>query len=130
MLDGLQARYLEKDMAFSPKASRIRCMPHTIHLAVIKVCDLFSSKCICYRLICGQLLEAIGVFSKKDGKRSMAFGGNYQDDVLVRADDSDDILHEDEDQEENVIEAVSKVRYIHPTGHWCCRPVAMHGQVG
>ena len=70
-----------------------------------------------------QLLEAIGVISKKDGEKSAACGGNYQDDVTLRADDDSEACQDGEDQEENVLEAVSKV---HSTGdiyqlltHYC-----------
>jgi hypothetical protein len=57
-----------------------------------------------------QLLEAIGVISKKDGEKSAACGGNYQAEVILRADDDSEACQDDEDHEENVIEAVSKVR--------------------
>ena len=56
-----------------------------------------------------QLLEAIGVISKKDGEKSAACGGNYQDDVTLWADDDSEACQYGEDQEENVLEAVSKV---------------------
>ena len=35
----LQARCLAEGIGFSARDSRMRCMPHTIHLAALKVCN-------------------------------------------------------------------------------------------
>ncbi|KAJ7938837.1 hypothetical protein B0H13DRAFT_1851417 [Mycena leptocephala] len=57
---------------FDPVTARIRCMPHTAHLAAIK------------------LLEAIGAISKSARKKAEGKGASYQDSVtasLAREDD-------------------------------------------
>lgn len=56
-----------------------------------------------------QLLEAIGVISKKDGEKSAACGGNYQDEVTLRVDDDSEACGDNGNCEENVLEAISKV---------------------
>lgn len=47
--------------------------------------------------------------SKKDSEKSAACGGNYQDEVILQAEDDSEACQDDEDREENVIEAVFKV---------------------
>jgi hypothetical protein len=49
------------------------------------------------------------VISKKDGERGAASGDNYQDDIITHADDDWEAFHDDDDNEETVLEAVSKV---------------------
>ena len=39
LMTGLEARCHAEGMAFSATDSRMRCMPHTIHLAALKVCN-------------------------------------------------------------------------------------------
>jgi hypothetical protein len=58
-----------------------------------------------------QLLEAIGVVPKKDGDKAAACGSNYQDEVSLRTEDYDETCDDNENCEENVLEAVSKVRF-------------------
>ena len=53
-------------------------MPHTIHLAAIKV---NPGRCMDSRLNCRQLLEAIGAILKSDGLRATSQNGNYQDSI-------------------------------------------------
>ncbi|KAJ7111034.1 hypothetical protein C8R44DRAFT_532496, partial [Mycena epipterygia] len=52
-------------IVFDPVAARIRCMPHTAHLAAIK------------------LLEAIGAISKSAHKKSEGKSASYQDAVTA-----------------------------------------------
>ncbi|KAF8209175.1 hypothetical protein K438DRAFT_1573231, partial [Mycena galopus ATCC 62051] len=69
------------DIAFDPVEARIRCMPHTAHLAAIK------------------LLEAIGAISKSSRKKAEGRQTAYQDAVtapLGRQYD-DDFAGDDED---------------------------------
>ena len=40
MLDAIEARCFEEGIDFSATQARMRCMPHTIHLACIKVCPI------------------------------------------------------------------------------------------
>jgi hypothetical protein len=71
---------------------------------VIDTCGLTLSANIC------QLLEAIGVISKKDSEKSAACGGNYQDEVTIQAhNDDSEACRDNDDCEENVLEAISKV---------------------
>jgi hypothetical protein len=49
------------------------------------------------------------VISKKDGERGAASGDNYQDDIITHAEDDWEAFHDDDDNEETVLEAVSKV---------------------
>ncbi|KAI9441139.1 hypothetical protein F5148DRAFT_988974, partial [Russula earlei] len=96
MMTTLEACCYAEGIRLSARDSCMRCMPHTIHLAALK------------------LLEAIGAISKRDSEKSAACGGNYQDEVTVRANDDGNACVDDEDCEENVFEAISKVCSICP----------------
>jgi hypothetical protein len=51
------------------------------------------------------------VISKKDVDRSAASGANYQDEIITHAEDDLEVFHDgDDDDDETVLEAVSKVR--------------------
>ncbi|KIJ91395.1 hypothetical protein K443DRAFT_25262, partial [Laccaria amethystina LaAM-08-1] len=63
MMEAIESRCREAGIDFSAQKSRMRCMPHTIHLAAIK------------------LLEGIGIISKDDSARAQAT--NYQEEVNV-----------------------------------------------
>lgn len=84
--------------------TRIRCMPHTAHLAALKVvfslCKLPSADQFIV-----QLLEAIGVISKTDRKKASGRSDkSYQETVstpLSRDNDDDTTLNEDEEKECN-----------------------------
>ncbi len=41
LMDALAARHHEENLDFSAQDARLRCVPHTIHLAALKVSDLF-----------------------------------------------------------------------------------------
>lgn len=93
LLDALAKRCAENGIPFNAKQARMRCMPHTIHLAACQV-----------RSFCGdvqsltqsiQLLEGIGAI-KKDQKGRRA---NYQEDVAVPL--TDDALADAEGLEDD-----------------------------
>ncbi|KAI4293903.1 hypothetical protein K525DRAFT_153653, partial [Schizophyllum commune Loenen D] len=66
MLEAIERKCVEAGIKFSAKQARLRCMPHTIHLAAMK------------------LLEAIGAFPKTDKDKATAQPHvNYQDSVTV-----------------------------------------------
>ncbi|KAF5376117.1 hypothetical protein D9615_007777 [Tricholomella constricta] len=80
LVEGIARRCLELDIPFSVSHARMRCMPHTIHLAALK------------------LLEGIGAISKADSKKVVSRGGNYQEVVSVpisRDADDDAVARED-----------------------------------
>ncbi|KAJ7577348.1 hypothetical protein C8J56DRAFT_752587, partial [Mycena floridula] len=98
LMADLERRCRSEFILFSAGDSRMRCMPHTIHLAAIK------------------LLEAIGAISKADKKKATA--GNYQDDVGLQLGcefDDDAVLRDDDEAEEDmegVLLAMDKLRKI------------------
>jgi len=61
LVDGIASRAQAKGIVFNPLWARLRCMPHTVHLAAIK------------------LLEAIGAISAAESKKATSRSGNYQD---------------------------------------------------
>jgi hypothetical protein len=42
-VDGMEHRAKKAGVPFNASWARLRCMPHTIHLAAIKVCFLMTS---------------------------------------------------------------------------------------
>jgi hypothetical protein len=48
--------------------------------------------------------------SKKDSDKAAACGSNYQDDVTSRTEDDNEACDDNEDSEENIHDAISKVR--------------------
>ncbi|KIL55047.1 hypothetical protein M378DRAFT_188692 [Amanita muscaria Koide BX008] len=105
---GLEQRSREAGVHFSAMDSRMRCMPHTVHLAAIK------------------LLEGIGAISKADSKKAKSRSSNYQDNAVAPVDrefDDDAVQQEDEEEvDENtssttsradgILSAVARVRKI------------------
>lgn len=84
MMETIESQCHEAGIEFSAQKSRMRCMPHTIHLAAIKVCSIVSF----FGLSIGvndfkykQLLEGIGIISKDDSAQAQATNFNYQDEV-------------------------------------------------
>ncbi|KAJ6523418.1 hypothetical protein DFH09DRAFT_853359, partial [Mycena vulgaris] len=66
MIEVFEEKCHARDINFSAIDSRIRCMPHTAHLAALK------------------LLEAIGVITKTDRKKASGRSGDsYQETVAV-----------------------------------------------
>jgi hypothetical protein len=49
--------------------------------------------------------------SEKDSDKAAACGSNYQDDVTFRTEGDDETCDNNEDREENVLEAISKVSF-------------------
>jgi hypothetical protein len=45
MMTSLARRHEERHLHFSAEDARMRCMPHTIHLAAIKACFLIIDYC-------------------------------------------------------------------------------------
>jgi hypothetical protein len=76
MIEGIQKRAASEGIKINAAWARLRCMPHTIHLAAIKVNQVH---CMDSRLNCPQLLEAIGAVSKSDSSKATSRNGNYQD---------------------------------------------------
>jgi len=105
LMTSLERRCHERGVPFSAQDARMRCMPHTVHLAAIK------------------LLEGIGAISKAEGKKAAARSGNYQDNVttpLAREydndpkadDDTDEDLDTDADAADGVLPAIDKLRKV------------------
>ena len=42
MVDGIQSQAANEGIQLNATWARLRCMPHTIHLAAIKVCEPMS----------------------------------------------------------------------------------------
>ncbi|KAJ7343957.1 hypothetical protein DFH08DRAFT_701987, partial [Mycena albidolilacea] len=103
LMDHLAIKFAAVDITFDPIAARIRCMPHTAHLAAIK------------------LLEAIGAISKSSGKKAGGRQTSYQDAVtapLAREHD-DDAEGDDDDEDDEEFDsegrnegAVAKLRSV------------------
>ncbi|GLB44045.1 putative protein dimerization activity [Lyophyllum shimeji] len=98
----IQRWCLDKGIYFSAVDSRMRCMPHTIHLAAIK------------------LLEGIGALSKAESKKALSRSGNYQDNTttpLGREHDDAAVMLDDDEEElpekgSTVLLAITKLRKI------------------
>ncbi|KAJ7640480.1 hypothetical protein DFH06DRAFT_1000691, partial [Mycena polygramma] len=105
MTQHFQQKCEEEGIEFDAEEARIRCMPHTAHLAALK------------------LLEAIGVINKADKKKAEGRAAAYQDAVsapLAREYD-DDAEFDDEEGEDaedgpgrgvQKLKAVTKLRQI------------------
>ncbi|KAJ7216043.1 hypothetical protein GGX14DRAFT_317909, partial [Mycena pura] len=39
LIEAIEEKCAERNIDFSGERSRLRCMPHTVHLAVMEVCD-------------------------------------------------------------------------------------------
>jgi hypothetical protein len=99
--------------------AHLRCMPHTVHLSAVKV---ILKLCIQGNMIItnlySQLLEAIKVISKAEGKRASSRSVNYQDSAtapLDRTFDNIEATHEGVDighSSQEILPAVDKVTVI------------------
>jgi hypothetical protein len=81
--------------------SRMRCMPHTVHLAAIKVLSIYYLNHL--KLMFIQLLEGIGALSKADTKKALLRSGNYQDNTVAPMDcehDNEVVQLDDEEEHE------------------------------
>lgn len=65
MVEGIARRAAAEGIKFSASWARMRCMPHTIHLAAVK------------------LLEAIGALTKSEADKATSRSGNYQDSLTT-----------------------------------------------
>ncbi|KAF5345060.1 hypothetical protein D9758_010453 [Tetrapyrgos nigripes] len=104
MMKSLEDRCRRRKVTFSAKASRLRCMPHTIHLAAIK------------------LLEGIGAISSKTGRKLETRSSNYQDNFAIHVpppkstnsksktgeDKEDDEAVEQDEEEEDSLDELKK----------------------
>lgn len=43
MVEAIAQKCRENNIEFSAKDSRLRCMPHTVHLAALKVSEIYMS---------------------------------------------------------------------------------------
>lgn len=91
MVTAIEEKCKAQGIPFSAKDSRLRCMPHTVHLLVLKVC-IYSLWVLCTRLIhLSQLLEGIGTISKGDGQKAKeSQTASYQDSVSALLDAAHD----------------------------------------
>ncbi|TFK33873.1 hypothetical protein BDQ12DRAFT_614499, partial [Crucibulum laeve] len=72
LVEGIEKRSTENGIPFNAVWARLRCMPHTVHLAAI------------------QLLEAIGAVSKSESNKATSHSGNYQDSATASLDHTAD----------------------------------------
>ncbi|KAF9022525.1 hypothetical protein BDZ89DRAFT_888537, partial [Hymenopellis radicata] len=80
MLDEIEDLCTNAGIDFSAKRSRLRCMPHTVHLAALK------------------LLEAIGAINKSESKKAAGRNSGYQESATLPVDrdqDEEAVLRED-----------------------------------
>jgi hypothetical protein len=96
MVEGIEKRAASEGIKLNASWARLRCMPHTIHLAALKVSYYY---CIYHWLNGPQLLEAIGAISKSDSLKASSRNGNYQDSTTAPL----SRVHDDEDQLGDVI---------------------------
>jgi len=109
LMVSLEKRCSERGVPFSVTNARMRCLPHTVHLSVIK------------------LLEGIGAMSKAEGQKASVCSVNYQDNIttpLNRIYDNDTMANDEiEDLDldydlktghtaDGVMPAIEKVREI------------------
>jgi hypothetical protein len=84
LVEAIERKCAENNIKFSAKHSRLRCMPHTVHLAVLQVSDLCLQSDP-FNLTLSQLLETIGAVEKASKKHTVP----YQDSVTVPPDAED-----------------------------------------
>lgn len=104
MLTAIERRCHEVGIKFSAADARGRCMPHTIHLAAIRVSlDYLYHQHELLTVMNIQLLEESGAISQADAKASSQ-AVNYQDAMpdleLVLFEDDDDPASKDDEPED------------------------------
>lgn len=119
LVDEIVKRAKEQGIFMNATWARLRCMPHTVHLAALKV----SSR-LCYYVMmlvtcryATQLLEGIGAISEAEGKKATSRGGNYQDSAttpLSRQFDDIAAVQGDEDEQEGLLLEVNCASDIVP----------------
>jgi hypothetical protein len=127
MIEGIARRAALEGITLNPAWARLRCMPHTIHLAAVRVNSFFLTVFHIIYLDYYQLLEAIGAISGSDAQKASSRKGNYQDATtasLSRTHDNEAAGQEDGDQPEgditllpdqsgSIFSAIDKVKYFH-----------------
>ena len=111
---------------FNALWGRLRCLPHTIHLAAIKVSQRISI--VVSRGWDGfiQLLEAVRAISGGDAEKAASQSVNYQDSVAAaQSDDINNNANGQGDDEEhaanesdNILPAIKKVMSTHIETTW------------
>lgn len=102
LMRAIEKRCADANVDFSATDSRMRCMPHTVHLAAIKVVSIYRIDHL--RLTFFQLLEGIGALSKVDTKKALSRSSNYQDNTLTPMDreyDNEVVQLDDEEELED-----------------------------
>lgn len=103
LVEGITNRAKQRGVIMNANWIRLRCMPHTVHLAALKVWPFnFSTRT--YFLIVIQLLEGIGAISATECKKAMSRRGNYQDSIAApidRGSDDDAVARDGEDEQDN-----------------------------
>ena len=109
------AREDEKAIELNAQWIRMRCMPHTVHLAALKVCSSIPLPAS-INVFFFQLLEGVGAISAAEGRKAGSRSGYYQAAVAepLRSDGEENpetVGDEDEqDSSENIFSSVEKAR--------------------
>ncbi|KAJ7300980.1 hypothetical protein DFH08DRAFT_724785, partial [Mycena albidolilacea] len=103
MVEAIQAKCLAAGIRFEARKARMRCMPHTVHLAALK------------------LFEAIGALTKEDSKKAQGRSkAAYQEEVThlnTKAADCDAALRVDDDEEDKATEPqMETISWLQRTG--------------
>lgn len=125
LIEAFEKKCKAANIDFSATDARIRCMPHTVHPAALKVrssdagaLPIPSTNMFAFL----QLLQAIGVITKKERKKAEGrAGASYQETVLLslsREEDDNAVLLEDqeEDAEDAATPAVTPLQAVKKAG--------------
>ena len=117
-VDGIECHAKKAGVPFNASWARLHYMPHTIHLAALKVYFLTTSLSIGLLFPCLKLLEGIGAVSSAEGKKAASRAGNYQDAATASLDrnlDNDATTQDDNnhpvgpDRSGSILSSVDKV---------------------
>lgn len=105
--DGIVDRAAAVGIILNAAWIRLRCLPHTVHLAAIKVCInvcLFNGQTSLTHHF--QLLEGLGVISDSEAKKARSRSGNYQESVttIVGSDADEQVAAADGNDSEDPLE--------------------------
>jgi len=102
LAEGIEQCSTEAGVHFFAMDSWMRCMLHTVHLAVLKV-RVHTSAAHASKLKFLQLLEAIGTISNAERKKATSHSGNYQDNATAPVDRQfdDEAVQQEEDEDED-----------------------------
>jgi hypothetical protein len=127
MIEGIAQRADREGITLNPAWARLRCMPHTMHLAAVRVFLFYFFLTVLHIIYLDyQLLEAISAISRSDAQKASSRKGNYQDATtasLSRMHDDEAAGQEDGDQPEgditllpdqsgSILSAVDKASYF------------------